>query len=986
MSMKKKLFASILSLLVIAALVLPAAGSAPQPTKTRSVSGLSMFQAPKFKAHYRTPRDVDIQRILEEAQVIPPGASRDMLESAIQQFKQEWLKRNPDTPSPAKLKELLEKEQAGAEADQAALETVTPESPIKSLVVPVEFPNETTFDWCGETVTMAGPLHNQIAPPGKRDNNTVWYEDTNPELYDELYFGVGPDAGVIINHPNLGPVDLRGYTMANYYLEQSEGRFLPVGLIYPKWLQAQYAEGYYGQDSCDGFDSSVYAGELVIEVVEAIKVDDPSFPWQDFDGDGNGIVDNFTVIHAGMGQEAGGGAQGDFSIWSHASLIGWPTGHLACAAGSVGCPDRDIYVREYSMDPENIDIGVIAEEFGHAAFGLPDLYQTDYQGSVAFWAIMESGSWNGILGGMQPAPFPLWFRYLIGWSQPAEVDYTTALAEFKVGQHSLRPPGTEQGIKINLPDKAVVIPNPLNSGQAWWSDKGDLLTNSIVHEFDLTGAAAPIFSFNSHWSMEVDWDGGYVEVSTDGGATWTALPDMDGFFTQNRLNGNNAALNWVLTGEGAGLLRFDLSAYAGQVILLRLNYVTDLAVIWDGWWADDITLADGANTLFFDDVETGGVGWTTETWQVVPLTKTYPRYYLAEWRNQSGFDRGLAYAYETVYADDDEWQVERVPYTMPGMLLYFRDGSYAFDYTLSDSWYDPPSYGPKHGLLVVDSHPFPYFWADVQYPAGAKKVRLDNRVQAADAPFTLQDTTPFTIHRGFNPLNGKYLDNPMGAKTFGPRPAVSQFHDSLGYYPGLWAHQVSGSLKFWDIAASAVIPAQGNYTTRITTRDNLPYNELYGVDLGDTVLGSGNPGDDGVQFGLHLAVVDKAVDGTWGVIQVWNSPALLDLQMTADKTTAQPGEVIKFALKVVNKTSVVQKFVLHNSLPPYVTVQNGGSFYNAATNSITWDYWVPVNSSRAIFFSVKVNPGAPAGAVLLSEARLADDALGDAASVPITIR
>ena len=51
-------------------------------------------------------------------------------------------------------------------------------------------------------------------------------------------------------------------------------------------------------------------------------------------------------------------AQGDFSIWSHASLIGWPTGHLACAAGSVGCPDRDIFVREYSMDPENIDVGV----------------------------------------------------------------------------------------------------------------------------------------------------------------------------------------------------------------------------------------------------------------------------------------------------------------------------------------------------------------------------------------------------------------------------------------------------------------------------------------------------------------------------------------------------------------------------------------------------------------------------------------------------
>jgi uncharacterized repeat protein (TIGR01451 family) len=320
------------------------------------------------------------------------------------------------------------------------------------------------------------------------------------------------------------------------------------------------------------------------------------------------------------------------------------------------------------------------------------------------------------------------------------------------------------------------------------------------------------------------------------------------------------------------------------------------------------------------------------------------------------------------------------------MLLYFRDGSYAFDYTLGDSWYDPPSYGPKHGLLVIDSHPFPYFWADVKYPASTKKVRLDDRVQAADAPFTLQDTIPFTIHRGFDPVKGRYLDKLMGAKTFGPRPAVDQFHDSLGYYPGLWAPAVNGTLNFWNVAASAVIPAQANYTTKITTRDNLPYYDLYGVDLGDTVLGSGNPGDDGVQYGLHMAVVDKADDGTWSLIRVWNSPTLLDLQETVDKTLAQPGEVINYSLKVVNNTSVVQKFVVNNPLPANVTVLNGGPLYDAATNSIHWEYWVPANSSRAIFFSVKVNKDVPSGTVIVSEAKLTDDAVGDTASVSSTIR
>ncbi len=269
-------------------------------------------------------------------------------------------------------------------------------------------------------------------------------------------------------------------------------------------------------------------------MVDAVEADNPAFSWQKYDGNADGIVDNFTVIHAGMGQEAGGGAEGDFAIWSHASLLDFPTGYLACAKGSAGCPDRDVFVREYSMDPENIDIGVISEEFGHAAFGLPDLYTTDTDSSISNWAIMESGSWNGKLGGMQPAPFPLWFKYILGWAKPLEINYDTGLSIAKVGQLSLRPAGTQSGIKINLPDKTVEVPNPLGTGQAWWSAVGDLLSNTITHQFDLTGTTAPVFSFASSWSIEEDWDYGYVEVSADGGATWAILQDMDGVLPEHQ--------------------------------------------------------------------------------------------------------------------------------------------------------------------------------------------------------------------------------------------------------------------------------------------------------------------------------------------------------------------------------------------------------------------------------------------------------------------
>ena len=251
---------------------------------------------------------------------------------------------------------------------------------------------------------------------------------------------------------------------------------------------------------------------------------------------------------------------------------------------------------------------------------------------------------------------------------------------------------------------------------------------------------------------------------------------MDGVFVDDGMG------NLGLNGEGQGTLRFDLAAYAGKTITLRLHYTSDVGVQWAGWWADDFSLVDGATTLFSDDVENPPNGWTTNHFVIVPLTRIYPLYYMAEWRNNSGFDRGLKYPYTTIYNNDatTEWQVDRCPYTVPGMLLWLRNAAHDFDYTLYDSLYDPPSYGPKHALLIVDSHYWPLEWEDMG--TTGVHLRLNSRAQPGNATFTLQNTTPFTARRA--DAAGDILET----KTFTPLPPVSQFHDSLGYYPGLRYH------------------------------------------------------------------------------------------------------------------------------------------------------------------------------------------------------
>ena len=233
-------------------------------------------------------------------------------------------------------------------------------------------------------------------------------------------------------------------------------------------------------------------------------------------------------------------------------------------------------------------------------------------------------------------------------------------------------------------------------------------------------------------------------------------------------------------------------------------------------------------------------------------------YYLAEWRNNSGFDRGLKYPYTTVYSNEDtnEWQVDRAPYTVPGMLLWLRNGAYDFDYTLYDSLYDPPSYGPKHALLVVDSHYWPLEWDGMgthrRSPAAATR-----------APAGQRHVHPAADHAVHRPQARQHGDR---ATSWRPRPSrrsreCRSSTTRSGYYPGLRYTPMrtrTEGLYFWDAAASAVVPAKAPYTTRITWDDKSPATDLYGADLGDTVLGSGDPRDDGVQYGINLAILQKA--------------------------------------------------------------------------------------------------------------------------------
>jgi hypothetical protein len=130
-----------------------------------------------------------------------------------------------------------------------------------------------------------------------------------------------------------------------------------------------------------------------------------------------------------------------------------------------------------------------------------------------------------------------------------------------------------------------------------FSGNGNNLDNAAIASVTVPASNATL-SFLAKYGAEAGYDYGYVVVSTDGGETYTAIAGdktVAGPFGPS-LNG---------TTDGFEPHTFDLSAYAGQTVLLGIRYVSDGGVNEGGLLVDDLTLggtaiSDGSSLAPFD--------------------------------------------------------------------------------------------------------------------------------------------------------------------------------------------------------------------------------------------------------------------------------------------------------------------------------------------------------------------------------------------------
>jgi immune inhibitor A len=554
-----------------------------------------------------------------------------------------------------------------------------------------------------------------------KEETDMWYEDYPKEHFQDMVFG---DNGYI------GPDGKTYVSMKQYYEQQSGGSYSVEGTI-AGWYTADNPAKYYGENipAPDGNDARPRS--LVFEALKK-AAQDPKINlaeydvWDrdDYDGDGvynepDAIIDHLMVIHAGVGEEAGGGSLGGDAIWSHRSKIS--TGPVAVPGGSSNS-DRFgglLGAWDYTIEPEDGAAGVFTHEFGHD-LGLPDEYDTIYSGAgepVEYWSLMSSGSWTGAIPGTEPPGISPYSKQMLqnlhggNWLSGTTLDST---AIDKNGTTVLLDEAVTKGtnndaVRVDLPDKETVVNTPASGKYEYYGGKGDELDNSMSTTVDLTTAENAVLNFKTWYDIETDWDYASVQVKETGSDTWTTvqgnITTATNPFDQNPGHGITGSSNgWVDAS-------FDLSAYAGKNIELKFNYWTDVAVSFTGFYVDDITITDGSSKVLTDDAE------GSSTFELDGFTKDEGkffsnRYYLLEWRSHNGVDIGLK-------------NIRRGASLMsydPGLVVWYVDESYG-----DDNW---TGIHPGEGFLgVVDADQHTNYWSD--------KALAATRYQMHDAAFSL---------------------------------------------------------------------------------------------------------------------------------------------------------------------------------------------------------------------------------------------------------
>jgi hypothetical protein len=145
--------------------------------------------------------------------------------------------------------------------------------------------------------------------------------------------------------------------------------------------------------------------------------------------------------------------------------------------------------------------------------------------------------------------------------------------------------GDVESVKFNGASKLAKLPVQWKvvkkaGRKVLYSGKGDNLDRSIVQKVRVKDGKLRV---DTAWNTEEGYDYAYVQVSTNGGKTYTSVHCTDSI---------HAPLGPGFEGNSHGFVteKCSLKKYAGKRVLLAFRYVTDPGVQLKGFWVDDVIL------------------------------------------------------------------------------------------------------------------------------------------------------------------------------------------------------------------------------------------------------------------------------------------------------------------------------------------------------------------------------------------------------------
>lgn len=150
------------------------------------------------------------------------------------------------------------------------------------------------------------------------------------------------------------------------------------------------------------------------------------------------------------------------------------------------------------------------------------------------------------------------------------------------------------GVDFLSPWQSVTDPLKADN-KVLWGNNNDEADNGLIFEADLTNKNTATLKFDNYIDIEEQWDFGVVQVSTDNGKTWKSLANSNtrsDVVEQGYPKIKENLPGFTGTYEGWKKETFDLSAYAGQKILVSFRYLTDWGGTQKGWFIDNIEIPE----------------------------------------------------------------------------------------------------------------------------------------------------------------------------------------------------------------------------------------------------------------------------------------------------------------------------------------------------------------------------------------------------------